>query len=51
MIAIEAYKPTFQYENDDDDIPDVGTRIMAICYSPDKTEASFAVIVDENGDI
>jgi hypothetical protein len=49
LIETEAYKPRFGYQNEDDDFQDAGVRIMAICYSSDKTEASFTVIIDENG--
>lgn len=30
-------------------MPDLGTRVLAICYSADRAEATFAVVIDENG--
>jgi len=30
-------------------MPDLGTRVASICYSADRAEATFAVVIDENG--
>ena len=40
------------HDDDDDDVDDHGARrIMAVCYSTVREEASFGVMVDENGSI
>nr|CAD2207292.1 unnamed protein product [Meloidogyne enterolobii] len=49
LISTEAYRKTFSYEEEDDDMPDLGTRVASICYSADRAEATFAVVIDENG--
>ncbi|KAL7079838.1 hypothetical protein ACQ4LE_000385 [Meloidogyne hapla] len=49
LISTEAYRKTFTYEEEDDDMPDSGTRVASICYSADRAEATFAVVIDENG--
>uniref|UniRef100_A0A915EEF5 S1 motif domain-containing protein n=1 Tax=Ditylenchus dipsaci TaxID=166011 RepID=A0A915EEF5_9BILA len=49
VLSTEAYKPTFRYPNDEDDVEDTGVRVMAICYSPDRAEASFALVIDQDG--
>lgn len=53
LIKIASYKPpqTQRYEGEEDDLPDSNVRIMAICYSSDRADASFAVVIDENGNI
>lgn len=50
-MAIESYKPTFRYMNDTEDeiSEDVGVRVMSICYSSDQADASFALVVDQDG--
>uniref|UniRef100_A0A183C609 Transcription elongation factor spt6 n=1 Tax=Globodera pallida TaxID=36090 RepID=A0A183C609_GLOPA len=50
LIETEAYKPNFSYDNQDDDLPDAGTRILAICYSTDIADASFAVVINQDGE-
>ncbi|KAL3102217.1 hypothetical protein niasHS_003626 [Heterodera schachtii] len=50
LIETESYKPQFSYDNQDDDLHDVGTRILAICYSSDIADASFAVVINQDGE-
>uniref|UniRef100_A0A1I7T2H6 Suppressor of Ty 6 homolog n=1 Tax=Caenorhabditis tropicalis TaxID=1561998 RepID=A0A1I7T2H6_9PELO len=51
-IARSGFQPDAQTVDEDDDMETHGSRrIMAVCYSPDRDEASFGVMVDENGSI
>ena len=49
MIRYESYKPPLRYNAEGDEDEDVGTRVLAICYSLNVDEASFAVCIDQDG--
>ena len=49
MIRYESYKPPLRYNAEGDEDEDVGTRVLAICYSFNVDEASFAVCIDQDG--
>lgn len=51
MLSTESYKPLFRYINDDNEAEDSGVRVMTICYSSDMTEASFALVIDQDGTV
>lgn len=48
-LCTESYKPTFRYINDDEEETENGVRVMSICYSSDMTDATFALIIDQDG--
>lgn len=52
-ISRSGYLPDFDNNDDDDDGMDQhgARRIMAVCYPTERDEASFGVMVDENGAI
>ncbi|EGT52037.1 hypothetical protein CAEBREN_17429 [Caenorhabditis brenneri] len=50
-ISRAGYQPDRENEDDDDMENHGARRIMAVCYSTDRDEASFGVMVDENGAI
>lgn len=48
-LCTESFKPTFHYINDDEEETENSVRVMSICYSDDMTDATFALIIDQDG--